>query len=59
MPPGAGRTPPTVRPATENAGTQGEGWSKTQLPRVLFSGNANPGGCNEGELERTAAGDVA
>ena len=31
LPLGAGRTPPTVRRATENAGTQGGGWSKTQL----------------------------
>ena len=33
--------------------------ARRSSPRVLFSGNANPGGCNEGELERTAAGDVA
>ena len=59
LPPGAGRTPPTVRRATESAGRQGEGWSKTQLARVLFSGNANPGDCYEGELERDEAGDVA
>ena len=51
LPSGAGRTPPTVRLATENKGRQGEGWTRRSSPRVLFNGNENPGGCDEGRVE--------
>ena len=53
MPPGAGRTPPTVRRARENAGTQERRvrvGARRSSPRVLLSRSANPGGCNDGEI---------
>ena len=42
LPPSAGRTPPTVRRATENAGTLGEGWSKTQLAQGVIQREREP-----------------
>ena len=32
--------------------------ARRSSPRVLFSGNANPGGCNEGELKGNVARNV-
>ena len=42
LPPGAGRTPPTVRRATENAGTQGGGWQTTQLAQGVIQREREP-----------------
>ena len=45
--------------ATENAGTQGEGWSKTQLAQGVIQRNANLEAAMRESWRGTAAGDVA
>ena len=50
--PGAGRTAPTVRRATENSGTQGEGWSKAQFAQGVIQRKREPWRLQGGESWR-------